>query len=68
MTGPQQPTGNEVIFETVRLGPYMKVTAIDPVSMVEVSVQGPANARDADLKKLAFNKLKLAVEKRKKPS
>jgi hypothetical protein len=67
MAGGPQGGGHEVIFETTRLGPYMKVTAFDPVSLVEVSVQGPANARDIDLKKLAYNKLRLAIEKKKKP-
>ena len=62
--GPQQ--GREVIFETIRLGPYMKVTAVDSETMLEVSVQGPSNARPQDLQKLAMNKLKLALERQKK--
>lgn len=59
-------TGNEVIFEITRIGPYMKVVAFDPATLVEVSVQGPASARDTDLKQLAVNKLKLAIERNEK--
>jgi len=66
MTLTPPPTGQEVFFEMQRIGPYMKVSALDPVTLVEVSVQGPANAREADLKKLAVNKLKLAIERQRK--
>lgn len=60
---PDSSGRKEIFFETTRIGPYMKVTALDPVSLVEVSIQGPANAMEKDLKKLAVNKLKRAIER-----
>jgi hypothetical protein len=56
----------EVFFETTRIGPYKKVTAIDSVTGIEVSVQGPVKVSDKDLQQLAINKLKLAVERQNK--
>ncbi len=57
------PGTREIYFEMQRIGPYMKVSALDPLTLVEVSVQGPASAREADLKRLAANKLKRAIER-----
>lgn len=59
-------TAGEVLFEITRLGPYMKVVAIDPVTGIEVAVQGPKTAMQQDLKMLAVRKLKLAIERQKK--
>lgn len=56
----------EVLFEITRIGPYMKVVAIDPVSGIEVSVQGPKTAMQRDLQDLAIRKLKRAIERQKK--
>ncbi|MBP2230349.1 DUF6898 family protein [Azospirillum agricola] len=54
MTGP----GGEVLFEFHRVGSYMKVTAIDAQTGVEVSVAGPASGSVELLKRTAMNKLR----------
>jgi len=55
---------DEVIFEFLQHGNAVKVTAIDPDSLVEVSIVGPANAGRAALKTAALNKLKYVLAKR----
>ena len=49
--------GREVFFEFARLGAYVRVAAIDADSGVEVVVMGPAHAAQADLERLALQKL-----------
>jgi Domain of unknown function (DUF6898) len=48
----------EVYFEFTAVGAVVKVSAIDAATGVEVAIMGPANAREADLKQLALQKLK----------
>ena len=48
----------EVYFEHIAIGNAVKVTAIDSVTAVEVSVMGPASATQSDLERLALQKLK----------
>ncbi len=55
----------EVIFEFVQHGASVKVTAMDPETLVEVSVVGPASAGQAALKAAALNKLKYVLAKRR---
>jgi hypothetical protein len=55
----------EVLFEFKRLGGYVKVTALHPASLTEVSVTGDAKASQSYLQQLALNKLKLALNKKK---
>ncbi len=50
-------TGRGIIFEFVRLGNSVKVTAIDPVSLIEVSLVGPASGDQAALRRAALRKL-----------
>ena len=59
----------EVYFEFTTLGSAVKVVAIDSETAIEVSVMGPASASQADMKRLALNKLKarLAREEGKNP-
>ena len=49
---------NEVYFEFTAIGASVKVVAIDAVTGIEVSVTGPSNAAQADLERLALQKLK----------
>jgi len=56
---------DEVIFEFLQHGNTVKVTALDPDSLVEVSIVGPANAGQAALKAAALNKLKYVLAKRR---
>ena len=51
-------TPREVYFEFTSVGAVMKVAAIDSVTGIEVIVMGPASASQADLERLALQKLK----------
>jgi murein L,D-transpeptidase YcbB/YkuD len=53
----------EVYFEFTRIGPSVKVAAIDAASGIEVSVIGPATAAPADLQQLALAKLRARLAK-----
>ena len=53
----------EIIFEFVRVGGSVKVTALDAASGVEVSIVGPASAGEASLKRLATQKLDYVMAK-----
>jgi hypothetical protein len=54
-------TGNQVIFELTRIGAYLKCSAVDSVTGIEVSVSGPATEPEG-LKRVALAKLKRAVD------
>jgi Domain of unknown function (DUF6898) len=54
----------EVIFEFIQHGASVKVTAMDPQTLVEVSIVGPASAGQAALKATALNKLKYVLSRR----
>ena len=47
-----------VYFEFIAIGNAVKVTAIDSQTGIEVSAMGPASAAQADLERLALQKLK----------
>ncbi|MHA1540413.1 MAG: DUF6898 family protein [Alphaproteobacteria bacterium] len=57
---------NSVIFEFQQIGHYVKVMAMDPVTLTEVSIVAPANARKQVLQNNAMRKLKYVIEKKKK--
>ena len=63
-----QPSGREVLIEFHQIGNSVKVTAVDPVTAVEVSIVGAANASQEMLKRLAVRKLDYVLEKQKKES
>jgi hypothetical protein len=48
----------EIYFEHISIGNAVKVTAIDSVTAIEVSIMGPATAAQADLERLALRKLR----------
>lgn len=48
----------EVYFEFTVIGAAAKVSAIDAATGIEVTAMGPASAAEADLKRLALNKLR----------
>jgi hypothetical protein len=60
MTTPQ----SEVIFEQVRIGSLVRVTAIDAATGTEVVTQGPASARPHELQRLALAKLAYVLKKK----
>lgn len=56
----------EVLFEFVRQGAYVKVSAIDARTNTEVSIVGPASASEAVLKANVLKKLEYVMEKRRR--
>ncbi len=60
-------TMHEVIFEFVRIGSSVKVTAIDPLTGTEASIVGTLAAGELALKRLAAQKLNYVLKK-KSPS
>ena len=56
----------DVLLEFQRIGATVKVTAIDPKSLVEVSIMGPVNAGQAALKRAAIDKLRYVLRRREK--
>lgn len=55
-----------VIIEFVKVGAYVKVSAIDPLTRVEVSIVGDPSTSQARLEKTALKKLNYVLDKRKK--
>jgi hypothetical protein len=58
-----EPEDREVYFEFVKVGNAVKVTAIDSVTAIEVSVMGPANAAQSDLERVALRKLEARLKR-----
>ena len=50
-----------VYFEFTAIGSSVKVVAIDGTTGIEVSIVGPASAAQADLERLALQKLKVRL-------
>ena len=62
---PGQAQGpGEVYIETQRIGSFVKVSAIDAKTGIEVSIQGPASATQKELETIAVNKLKYVMAKK----
>jgi Domain of unknown function (DUF6898) len=59
-----QESCKEVIFEFHRVGNSVKVTAVDPETQIEVSIVGPARAGEAELRRVALDKLAYVLRKR----
>ena len=59
---PDDPQRGEVYFEFVVIGRSVKVSAIDAATGTEVSVMGPATASQADLQRLALQKLRARLK------
>ena len=55
----------EVIFEFVRVGNAVKVSAIDAATGTEVSIVGDPTVGEATLKRLAERKLEYVLARRK---
>jgi hypothetical protein len=53
----------EVYFEFKAVGSVMRVAAIDAETGIEVTVMGPVSASQADLERLALQKLKARLAK-----
>jgi hypothetical protein len=67
MTATGAAASNGVYFEFTPVGSVVKVVAIDAATGTEVSVIGPASAAQADLQRLALQKLKSRLLALSKP-
>ncbi len=52
------------LVEFHSIGNAVKVSAIDPATMVEVSIVGPTTASEMELSRLAVRKLEYVLRKR----
>jgi uncharacterized protein DUF6898 len=59
---PDEGEDGEVYFEFTPVGRTVKVVAIDAATGIEVSVLGPAAARQTDLERLALRKLRARLK------
>ena len=55
---------SRIIIEFVQVGAYVKVSAIDPVSLFEVSIVGDPSASRNTLEQIAIKKLKFVLSKK----
>lgn len=63
--GPRIPSLHQVLFEFQRIGNVMRVVAIDPVTMIEVTmVADPRQSQDT-IKKVAARKLAYVIAKKR---
>ena len=57
---------SRIIIEFIQVGAYVKVSAVDPISLVEVSIVGDPSASRNTLEQAAIKKLKFVLLKKKK--
>ncbi|MBQ8661593.1 MAG: hypothetical protein IJ482_04630 [Alphaproteobacteria bacterium] len=55
---------SEILFEYVRQGQYVKVTAIEPETRIEVSVVVPASLNREQMQLQALNRLNYVLRKK----
>ncbi len=65
---PPETNNDRYLIEYVTLGGSMKVTALDPKTLVEASVIAPANLSQEEAGELAVRKLLYLLKKRKNHS
>lgn len=51
----------EIYIEFITVGRQVKVSAIDPATGIEVSIFGPLNASQSELKRIAVAKLQRRI-------
>lgn len=56
--------GREVIIEFHQIGNFVKVSAMDTVSLTEVSIQGPASSPEQTLQNNAMRRLEYVLKKK----
>ncbi|WP_081649651.1 DUF6898 family protein [Fodinicurvata sediminis] len=54
----------EALIEFIRVGAYVKVSAVDPETLIEVSIVGQPSRGEAALKELAVKKLEYVLRKK----
>jgi len=57
---------DEIIIEFHRIGGSVKVSAMDPATLTEVSIVGPANAGEETLKRNVLRKLEFVLAKKER--
>ncbi len=57
---------DDIIIEFHRIGGAVKVSAMDPATLTEVSIVGPANAGEEILKRNVLSKLEFVLAKKKR--
>jgi len=62
--GQESIYGREVIIEFFPLGNFMKVSAMDALTLTEISIQGPVNAPQEILKRNALKRLEYVLRKK----
>lgn len=60
------PGSDEVLIEIQQIGNAVKVAAIDPETLTEVSIFGPPSAGEEALKRAAVRKLAWVLEKKRR--
>lgn len=60
---PQQ-NDNHIIIEFVQMGSYVKVSAMDPKTLVEVSIVGDPTQDQRQLENIVTKKLRYVLEKK----
>ena len=56
--------GREIIIEFHPVGNVVKVSAMDTQSLIEISIQGPANGQESILKRNALKRLEYVLKKK----
>jgi hypothetical protein len=56
--------GREVIVEFFQMGGFVKVTAMDTLTLTEIAIQGPGSAGEAALKHNAIKRLEYVLRKK----
>ena len=59
-----QQDQSEVIIEFYRMGHYIKVSAVDPVSLTEVSIVGSPQVGQTTLERTAIQKLRYVLDRK----
>jgi hypothetical protein len=54
--------GGEVLIEFYQVGASVKVTAVDPETLTEVSIVGPAHAPQSQLERTVIAKLRYVLD------
>lgn len=57
------PGSNEILIEIQQIGNAVKVAAIDPETLIEVSIVGSPSAGEEALKRAAVRKLAFVLKK-----
>ena len=61
-----EPDDDSAILEFTRIGPAVRVAAMDPATLTEVVIQGPAAAGEAALTEAALRKLAYVLGRRRR--